>query len=151
MTINYTEKGEGMHIALAKAGLSLYQQDGVWQSHHPESQVQAFIDTYQPDPLEQLPAINERCEKLLSEIKQSYPKSEVDSWPKQEAEAVAGGGPLTSSLALARGIPLELLLEKILLKSEAYAQISGQIIGTRQALEDRIMAGELNVTWPESM
>ena len=147
--INYTEKGLELHEAVAAAGLSLYELDGVWVTDHDPVEVQAFIDAYQPDPLAWLPAINAKCEELMSLVKQGYPDSEVESWSKQETEARAGGGPLTDALAQARGIPAALLREKIIQKSDAFAVYSGQIIGMRQALEDRVLAGEIGVVWPE--
>lgn len=145
--INYTEKGTGLHTAIVEAGLDLWEHDGVWVTSHDPEVVQAFVDAYQPDPLEWLPAINAKCEELMAMVKQGYPDSEVESWSKQENEARAGGGPLTDALAQTRGIPASLLRERIIAKADAFAVYSGQIIGQRQALEDRILAGEIGVVW----
>mgnify|MGYP006928919658 CR=1 FL=1 len=70
------------------------------------------------------------------------------SWDKQEAEARAGGGPLVSALAAARGLDEQELIRRILAKAEAFAVLSGTIIGQRQALEDQVRAGSLEVEWP---
>jgi len=146
--INYTEKGIELHEALADAGLSLYEHDGVWVTDSDPVQVQAFIDSFTPSREVQLEKINRRCDELLADLRAGYPESEILSWDKQEAEAVAGGGPLTDALATARGIdPAELRI-RILAKANAYAALSGQIIGIRQSLEDRINAGEVGVSWP---
>lgn len=49
MSINYTEKGRGMHEAIAAAGHWLMQQDGQWVSSNDEA-VQAVIDSFDPLP-----------------------------------------------------------------------------------------------------
>lgn len=71
------------------------------------------------------------------------------SWDKQEAEARAGGGPLVSALAAARGLDEQELIRRILAKADTFAVLSGTIIGQRQALEDQVRAGALDVEWPE--
>lgn len=146
--ITYAEKGPHLHEALARAGLSLYQQDGVWVTDGDEAEVQAFIDAFVPDTALLLKPINDRCAATLAMVKIGIPEDEVLSWGKQEMEARTGGGPLTTQLALRRGIPLEILLERIIAKADAYAEFSGDVIGIRQSLEDRIMAGEVDVKWP---
>lgn len=47
MTINYIEKGYGLHRAIAAAGHTLMQVDGKWVSDNDEA-VQAIIDAYDP-------------------------------------------------------------------------------------------------------
>lgn len=47
--INYTEKGAGLHAAIAAAGHWLLEQDGVWVSSD-DAAVQTIIDTYDPLP-----------------------------------------------------------------------------------------------------
>lgn len=89
------------------------------------------------------------CDRRLAALTAGYPDSEVLSWDKQEAEARAGGGPLVSALAAARGIDEQELIRRILAKAEAFAVLSGTIIGQRQALEDQVRAGALEVEWPE--
>lgn len=89
------------------------------------------------------------CDRRLAALRQDYPDSEVLSWDKQEAEARAGGGPLVSALAAARGIDEQELIRRIMVKAEAFAVLSGTIIGQRQALEDQVRAGAVEVDWPE--
>lgn len=89
------------------------------------------------------------CDRRLAALKAGYPDSEVLSWDKQEAEARAGGGPLVSALAAARGLDEQELIRRILAKAEAFAVLSGTIIGQRQALEDQVRAGAVEVDWPE--
>lgn len=52
-------------------------------------------------------------------------------------------------IAAARGIDEQELIRRILAKAEAFAVLSGTIIGQRQALEDQVRAGELGVVWPD--
>ncbi len=147
--INYTEKGAGLHEALSEAGLSIYELDGVWHSDSDHDAVNAFIASYVPSKSALLADINKKCEDLIQQLGGSYPMSEILSWDKQEAEARSGGGPLTDALAAARGIPAELLREKIIQKADAYAAACGAVIGIRQRLEDEILAGGTNIEWPE--
>ena len=50
MSINYTEKGTGLHEAITAAGHQLWQLDGTWLSSD-DVAVQAIIDGYDPLPL----------------------------------------------------------------------------------------------------
>lgn len=90
--------------------------------------------------------INMECSISLSTLRATYPDDEVTSWAKQEAEARAwladnsAPTPLIGSLASTRGIPLDILAAKIIEKADAFAVLSGQIIGLRQAREDAINA-----------
>lgn len=93
-----------------------------------------------------LASINASCESEIAAISAGYPASEVLSWPKQEAEARAWPAdnqavtPLLDSLAAARGISKAELAGRIIAKADLFAQLSGAIIGKRQALEDQLDA-----------
>jgi hypothetical protein len=75
MTVNYIEKGIGMHDAIAAAGLSMRNKDGVFYSNPDDLQdtsgdaaLQAFIDSYDPVPLakeQKIAAINAECRSRL--------------------------------------------------------------------------------------
>jgi len=99
-----------------------------------------------------LAEISARCESEIAAIKSGYPDGEVLSWPKQETEARAytadanAATPLLDALALARGITKADLASRVILKADMFAQISGAIIGKRQALEDQINALPANAT-----
>lgn len=111
-------------------------------------------------------AINAECERRTAAVRADTPADEVQSWGKQEQEARAlladamAATPLLSAIAAARGVPLPLLAEKVVDKSDAYAAYTGALIGTRQALEDRLAAIDLTapdalaqidaVQWPEA-
>lgn len=107
--------------------------------------------TNTPKSLEQLQAVllgivNGGYEARIQAIKDSYPPSEVLSWPKQEEEARAYQadntvqGPFITNLAQERGITVAELVTKIIAKADAFAVISGQLTGIRQRLEGEIAA-----------
>lgn len=86
--------------------------------------------------------LNAGCERALSSLTVSYPPGELQSWPQQVKEAddltanPEAETPLLSAIATARGLTVTELVGRVLLKAEAYAQLSGSAIGRRQALED---------------
>ena len=49
---------------------------------------------------------------------------------------------MLEQIARVRGVPLDLLIEKVIEKSNQFAVAIGIIIGKRQQLEDRLMAIE---------
>lgn len=91
-----------------------------------------------------LRSINGACDAALDMLKRTYPPGEVESWDKQEREAVAykadatAATPLLASLSEHRGVPLPELVDRVLAKAETYAKLSGSIIGQRQRLEDEL-------------
>lgn len=52
MAINYTERGYDLHLAVAAAGKSLMEIDGVWVASD-DVKVQAIIDAFDPIPTAQ--------------------------------------------------------------------------------------------------
>ncbi len=104
--------------------------------------------------------INEKCVKLMAQIRDGYPADEIHSWPKQETEARAyladntASVPLLTALAAARGIDLADLVQRVILKADQFAEASGLIIGARQKCEDALEAAKTveeveAVVWPE--
>ena len=107
---------------------------------------------------ERLELITAECDKVLSNIKTSYPQGEVESWPQQvkEAEAFLADQqvpvPLLEAIATSRGLTVTDLAARVLTKADLFARASGVIIGKRQALEDVLtMAATIDevseVTW----
>lgn len=96
--------------------------------------------------------INAAFEFAIATIKSGYPADEVASWPKQEAEARAYQAdalavtPLLDALATTRGITKADLVTRIISKADLFANISGQLIGKRQKLEDDLNALPLTAT-----
>lgn len=94
---------------------------------------------------DQLRQINRDSENAINAISNTYPASEVLSWPKQEQEARAflegqASTPLIDALAEARNVTKEYLVDKIIEKSDQFAVLSGALIGKRQKLEDQLLA-----------
>ena len=98
---------------------------------------------------QRLAEINAQASGLLAALSAAYPDGEVQSWGQQtrEAEALAlnpsAPTPLLTAIAAARGLPLAELAARVREKVQAYAVASGQIIGQRQALEDKLLAIDL--------
>ena len=106
-----------------------------------------------------------KSDLITFSVREEYPTDEVLSWSKQEVEARAyladnsAPTPLLSAIAENRSIPLALLAEKVAEKADVYAIFTGQIFGIRQALEDRLLAVDLDapdaieqinaIMWPE--
>lgn len=88
--------------------------------------------------------INALCDQELDAFSRTYPNGEVQSWPQQvkEADALAADPaasvPLLAAIAAERGITVEDLAGRVRVKMDAYAQLSGMLIGRRQAAEDQI-------------
>lgn len=158
---------EGMAIVvdnldpdLASAWVLVTDNRGIWYTPGREQiEVLSLLDPIDPDWSREIPpltvselaadkllSINNECEKDINAIKLGYPNSEVLSWPKQEAEARAyivdssAATPLLNALSVARGITKADLANRIVVKADQFAQISGMLIGKRQQLEDMINA-----------
>ncbi|KIP50924.1 hypothetical protein SU58_01755 [Haemophilus influenzae] len=75
-----------------------------------------------------------------------YPQTEIESFYHQEKEALAWQAdhntatPMLTQIAQNRGMPFEILVEKVIEKSAQFAVVIGIIIGQRQAFEDRLLA-----------
>lgn len=93
-----------------------------------------------------LAQLSAECSTRMEAIKVGYPAEEVQSWDKQESEARAytasssATTPLLSALATARGIALADLAARVIAKADAFAAVSGAIIGKRQRYEDQVAA-----------
>lgn len=101
---------------------------------------------------DRLAAIAADCEQAIAALRAGYPDSEVLSWPKQEAEArafvadAAAATPLLDALAEARAVPKAELAARVIAKADAFAAISGALIGKRQKLEDQLDALPVDAT-----
>ena len=87
-----------------------------------------------------------KADDIKSELLAGYPQTEIDSFYRQEKEALAwrtdknSETPMLKQIARIRGIPFDVLAQKVLEKSEQFALAVGVIIGQRQAFEDRLLA-----------
>lgn len=88
----------------------------------------------------------DKADQLKNGLLAGYPQTEIESFYRQEKEALAWQAdhntptPMLSQIARVRGVPLEMLIEKVIEKSSQFAVAIGIIIGQRQAFEDRLLA-----------
>ena len=88
----------------------------------------------------------DKADQLKNSLLAGYPQTEIESFYRQEKEALAWQAdhntltPMLSQIARVRGVPLDLLIEKVIEKSAQFAVAIGIIIGQRQAFEDRLLA-----------
>lgn len=89
-----------------------------------------------------------KADQLKEQILVGYPQAEIDSFYRQEKEALAykadnnADTPMLLSISKARGVSLVELVDKVLEKAEKFAAIMGDIIGQRQKFEDSTLSAE---------
>ena len=87
-----------------------------------------------------------RADQLKNGLLVGYPQTEIESFYRQEKEALAKQAnpkaetPMLEQIARVRGVPLDVLIEKVIEKSNQFAVAIGIIIGKRQQFEDRLLA-----------
>ena len=105
---------------------------------------QTALFTQQKESL--LNKLADKADKLKSGLLVGYPQTEIESFYRQEKEALAKQAnpkaetPMLEQIARVRGVPLDLLIEKVIEKSNQFAVAIGIIIGKRQQFEDRLLA-----------
>ncbi|WP_304675166.1 hypothetical protein [Neisseria polysaccharea] len=86
----------------------------------------------------------EKADELKNSLLAGYPQVEIDSFYRQEKEALARQAdnnaptPMLAQIAAARGVELDVLIGKVIEKSARLAVSAGAIIGKRQQLEDKL-------------
>lgn len=87
-----------------------------------------------------------KADEIKSNLLVGYPQTEIESFYRQEKEALAwkadnkADTPMLKQIARVRGIPFDILVEKVIEKASQFAVAIGVIIGQRQAFEDRLLA-----------
>ena len=87
-----------------------------------------------------------KADQLKNSLLTGYPQTEIESFYRQEKEALAWQAdhntptPMLSQIARVRGVPLDILISKVIEKSAQFAVAIGIIIGQRQAFEDHLLA-----------
>ena len=115
-------------------------------------------DDYHPNPQAALAAAKTAKLHAAAEAAQRFidvvagldgvPQFERDSWASQAIEAQAWAAdhnaptPILAGIAKARGVPLDILRERALAKSNAYTALTASVAGQRQAFEDQIRAAD---------
>jgi hypothetical protein len=141
--INYVEKGFGLHEFLAGEGVFIEQsQSGKWVSNASDERTNNLIASYNPWLVEKAKKIAEATAWFESEVAKltvGTTQTERDSWSVQVNEAY-GLRPISmlASMAEARGIEVNTLVEKVKRKAELFAEYYGAIQGKRDAIEDQI-------------
>lgn len=108
----------------------------------PEKQTALFAQ--QKESL--LNKLADKADQLKNSLLAGYPQTEIESFYRQEKEALAWQAdhntptPMLSQIARVRGVPLDMLISKVIEKSAQFAVAIGIIIGQRQAFEDRLLA-----------
>lgn len=88
--------------------------------------------------------VNAEFAKALDTVTDAYPMQEQQTWPLQEAEAKAyvadntAATPMLDNIASLRGVDKDILVSKIIEKSNAFQTLTSKAIGYRQKLEDEI-------------
>ena len=95
-----------------------------------------------------LTEINSACDKVLHDLVGTYPALEIFTFEQQLADARAytadntAETPVLSKLAVARGVELPDLVNRVLEKAEHFKDVSARAVGQRQALEDQLNAAK---------
>lgn len=90
----------------------------------------------------------DKIDNFKAQLLVGYPQAEIDSFFRQEAEALAyqadnhAPTPMLTQIAQNRGVALGELVVKVLEKSAQFSVAMGAIIGVRQGFEDRILAAQ---------
>lgn len=172
MPLVYIEKGLGLHDAIAAAGFEAYWSNGQFITPNPsdEPAIQAIIDAYAaPDMLaaakaERSRAVALHAKALRDKAMATISAAEMASWPIKRAEAQAyaslgdGACPTLAVEALARGVTLAALVDKVNTNAVACLMLETAVAGTdgrhRDAIAaldsiDAVLAYEYSSGWPE--
>lgn len=88
----------------------------------------------------------DKADAIKNGLLAGYPQTEIESFYRQEKEALAWRAdnnaetPMLKQVAMVRGVPFDVLVEKVIEKASQFAVAIGVIIGQRQAFEDRLLA-----------
>lgn len=88
----------------------------------------------------------DKADAIKGGLLAGYPQTEIESFYRQEKEALAwradnnADTPMLKQVAMVRGVPFDVLVEKVIEKASQFAMAIGVIIGKRQAFEDRLLA-----------
>lgn len=132
----------GKLVLVDKQPTPAHEWDGKDWVIPPEKQTALFAQ--QKEGL--LNKLADKADQLKNSLLAGYPQTEIESFYRQEKEALAWQAdhntptPMLSQIARVRGVPLEVLIEKVIEKSAQFAVAIGIIIGKRQAFEDRLIA-----------
>lgn len=148
MTINYIEKGHGLHGAIASAGYNLREENGAWVADD-EAAVQAIIDRYTvADAAAAVCAlIDGEARRLRDKAVKSISPGEMASWPVKRSEAdrylataAPDEAPMLAAEAAARGTPLDAVVNRVKAAGERFARLEAEIAGAAGRHKDAVRA-----------
>lgn len=132
---------EGLPVLIAPQPSAFHTlENGQWVIS--EERQQALFNAEQQGLISEVAA---QTDRLKDAILAGYPQAEIESFYRQEREARGWTEdnqtptPMLTAIAENRGVPFEILVQKVIEKADQVAVIIGQIIGQRQAFEDRIL------------
>ncbi|WP_105888048.1 hypothetical protein [Haemophilus influenzae] len=133
---------DGTPILIEPQPSAAHEWDGKEWTISTEKQTALFAQ--QKESL--LNKLADKADQLKNGLLAGYPQTEIESFYRQEKEALAWQAdnstetPMLTQIAQNRGVPFEILVEKVIEKSAQFAVAIGIIIGQRQAFEDRLLA-----------
>ena len=133
---------QGKLVLVDKQPTPAHEWDGKAWMIPPEKMTALFAQ--QKEGL--LNKLADKVDQLKNGLLAGYPQTEIESFYRQEKEALAWQAdhntstPMLSQIARVRGVPLDMLISKVIEKSAQFAVAIGIIIGQRQAFEDRLVA-----------
>lgn len=146
--ISYTEKGAGLHEAVARAGYLFRQENGVWMSSD-DAAVQVLIDAYTlADAAAYVGTqIDAHAKWLRDKVVKAASPGEMASWSIKRAEAEAftvsaneSDAPMLLAEATARGCTLQAIVTRVLANASALGSLEANISGTGGKHKDAIKA-----------
>lgn len=146
MTINYVEKGAGLHVAITRAGHWIREENGAWVSSN-DVAVQAIIDGYTLAD-----AKAHKAAEIIAFAKTQFDKTiagisagEMAGWPILRAEAIAYGVsgneadcPSIVQEAADRGITVAALVAKVNANAAYFNMLRAKISGTSGKHRDAV-------------
>lgn len=147
--IQYIEKGVGLFDFLSENGVELFQLDANWvyRGNKTVEEVNELISSYNPWPIEKrkkMVEINKDFASAVDQLVSGTTSDERNSWAIQEREAAEwikdnnASIPALNVLAASRGIPVDILAEKVLEKAALYKQYYFTFQGMRDRAEDLV-------------
>lgn len=143
------------HVPPTDRWAALWSEVNAYAQEHPE---QITDEPAPPQPTEaelleraktaKLYEINAAYEAATSAIVETYPKTELLTFDKQEAEARSYNDdptattPLVDALAAGRTMDKAELVRRIIAKADAFSVAAGYYTGQRQKYEDMVKAAE---------
>ena len=146
--INYTEKGIGLHLAIAKAGYVFKQENGIFVSDN-DTQVQLIIDGYTLSnaQIDKSANVDKYAETKFDKAVLGVSPAEMSGWSilraeqaKYELSLNTADCPSIVAEAAVRGITVDVLAAKVKANATKFNFLRASIAGTSGKHRDAIKA-----------